>query len=407
MQHRLVNARQLEVLGWIADGCPDGVMSDSSYKTTSAALKNRGLAAVSKHGGWHATLTDAGRHYLDHGRYPDDEASSAKPAVQSTRPTPPTPKTQGATGTDTGLRRDAKLREPEPEPMAPLPSRTVPVPQRLTSPHPLAVELKTRGRFEVSKDLIPRALRIVHALAVAFEAQGWTVSAAGDSRDRWGHSWDAKDLFVVDTGEYKEGLRVREENDRTRHEPTAYELKEKQRWSYTSIPEYDYHPSGRIFIEIHSSFHGGRYRWSDRQRWTLEEKLGQVVDAIEVRSEEERERRIRREAAEAERKTKIDLAVEVAKVDLRESHREKVLLQQVDAWQQANQVRAYLAAMADSSARIEDPEAAAQAESWLQWCRLRMSSLDPLEGTIAFPADPEPTAEAIRPFLPDWMRRGW
>ena len=28
-------------------------------------------------------------------------------------------------------------------------------------------------------------------------------------------------------------------------------------------------------------------------------------------------------------------------------------------------------------------------------------------GIQAHPADPEPTAEAIRPFLPDWMRRGW
>lgn len=158
---------------------------------------------------------------------------------------------------------------------------------------------------------------------------------------------------------------------------------------------------------IHSSFRGGRYRRSDRQRWTLEEKLGQVVDAIEVRSQEEREERIRREAVEAERKRRIDIAVETAKVELRESYREQLLLQQVDAWQQANHVRAYLAAMVDRSARIADPEEAAQAEAWLQWCRLRMSSLDPLKGIIGLPADPEPTAEAIRPFLPDWIRRGW
>ena len=62
----------------------------------------------------------------------------------------------------------------------------------------------------------------------------------------------------------------------------------------------------------------------------------------------------------------------------------RVLLQQVDAWEQANRVRAYLAAMADRSVHIEDPEKAVGAERWLEWFRLRMSSLDPLERTIGY-----------------------
>jgi len=47
MQERPVNAQQLSVLRWIGDGCPDGVMADSSFKTSVVALGNRGLATIS------------------------------------------------------------------------------------------------------------------------------------------------------------------------------------------------------------------------------------------------------------------------------------------------------------------------------------------------------------------------
>jgi len=67
-----INARQLEILQWIADGCPHGVMKDYTYKTTAIALQGRRLVTVSrKGGGWQAQLTEVGVHYLRHGTYPD------------------------------------------------------------------------------------------------------------------------------------------------------------------------------------------------------------------------------------------------------------------------------------------------------------------------------------------------
>lgn len=77
-----VNARQLEVLQWIADGCPDGVMKDYTYKTTAVALQGRRLVTVTrKRGGWRAQLTAAGSYYLEHSRYPEDLPASGSPAV--------------------------------------------------------------------------------------------------------------------------------------------------------------------------------------------------------------------------------------------------------------------------------------------------------------------------------------
>lgn len=71
-----VNERQLEVLQWVADGCPDGKWDEgvTTYKLTATALQNRRLVKIRKgttvDKRWECTITEAGRHYLEHGDYP-------------------------------------------------------------------------------------------------------------------------------------------------------------------------------------------------------------------------------------------------------------------------------------------------------------------------------------------------
>ena len=71
---RPLTFRQLDVLRWIGDGCPPGRWADETHKASARALASRGLAQVgrpkSTGGAWSATLTEVGRYYLDHGRYP-------------------------------------------------------------------------------------------------------------------------------------------------------------------------------------------------------------------------------------------------------------------------------------------------------------------------------------------------
>jgi hypothetical protein len=71
---RPITSRQLDVLRWIGDGCPPGRWTDETHKASARALASRGLAQVgrpkSADGAWLATLTEVGRYYLDHGRYP-------------------------------------------------------------------------------------------------------------------------------------------------------------------------------------------------------------------------------------------------------------------------------------------------------------------------------------------------
>jgi hypothetical protein len=74
-------------LRWIADGCAGRDWPDESHKNTARALESRGLARVRRKGKlWHAVLTGDGRHYLDHGRYPQPPAPECPPASSLARP---------------------------------------------------------------------------------------------------------------------------------------------------------------------------------------------------------------------------------------------------------------------------------------------------------------------------------
>lgn len=66
-----LNERQVDVLRWIGDGCPDGRWTDFTFKTTATALASRRLVTVSKRGGtWSAAILPAGEHYLANSVYP-------------------------------------------------------------------------------------------------------------------------------------------------------------------------------------------------------------------------------------------------------------------------------------------------------------------------------------------------
>ena len=81
-----LNDRQREVLRWIADGCPAGVMEGHSHKTTARALATRRLVKVSKQkDSWSAELTADGRYYLDHDKFPAIRSSAKQPPRSSPR----------------------------------------------------------------------------------------------------------------------------------------------------------------------------------------------------------------------------------------------------------------------------------------------------------------------------------
>lgn len=108
-----INDRQLVVLRWIADGCPEGhwPKDDFTYKLSAKALKSRHLVTIRGHGPtWQATTTDAGSHYLEHGSYPPGHHLAPKAAKAAPREVEPT-----ESETRTSRRRRAITPSGEPE----------------------------------------------------------------------------------------------------------------------------------------------------------------------------------------------------------------------------------------------------------------------------------------------------
>jgi hypothetical protein len=87
-----LNQRQVEVLRWISDGCPNGRWADFTFKTTANALASRRLVTVSKRGGtWGAAVLPAGEFYLANSQYPPGHWAKRRRGQQVDLPTPVRP----------------------------------------------------------------------------------------------------------------------------------------------------------------------------------------------------------------------------------------------------------------------------------------------------------------------------
>lgn len=410
-----LNARQLEVLHWIADGCSEGVMQDFTYKTTAVALKNRHLVTISKRDGtWRAEVNDAGRHYLEHGEYPNaaTPAATTRPRIRRPREVAeraPAASERSAAALDAPADGDESVTPP-PAPSArePEPPR-VPVPGQLRRPHPIVAALRDdKSRFPITAVARNRALRIIQGLISASEREGYIAREVPHTRDGYGRvTWDSKSHFLIDTGECKVGIRMVQDTDRSPHVPTAYELAEQKRslWPRRRLPKYDHTPSERLRLEL-DGVYGRQARWNDGTRAPLEHKLPKVLEEIAALKEEAKQRRIAEEQREAERRRQWEAAMARAHRRLVEAHRAQVLMRDADNWRNAGLLREYLVGMREAVEAIVDEEEAENAREWLAWASGYVERLDPLKRRIAMPTGPEPTPKALEPFLDGWSPYG-
>ena len=275
----------------------------------------------------------------------------------------------------------------------------VPVPEQLKNPSPAVAALKEADHLAISGQPRSRALRLLQALAAAATGRGYTVTTAAAAKDQYGRPVrDPVHLHFGVRG-HDIGLSITQENERSEHIPTAAELARKERDSWYTIPRYDYSPAQRLRISLHGWFEQQQTSWADGARTSLDGKLGEILQQIEICSDLcERNRQVQRER-ENQRQLEEQRRVDRATARLIHSHRASVLDAQLTAWHKARQLDEYLTAMASRISQIDDPQAAAAASEWLTWARNHAAHLDPLSQPITMPPDPEPTAAALAPFL--------
>jgi hypothetical protein len=295
----------------VANGSPDGVWTDFTYKTVAYALAGRHLVLVERRrNSWRATITAQGTYYLQHGSYPPADIAggrtppgldTAKPAPERTEPAvsvspqsliddlqadgtmtladPPASTraayrsaisraiTEGLVPDGYALRHSGRdggdlvirlvVASELPVPAEKLPE--IVVPENLDGCHEAVRMLgDTDGLLlHVSEDARSRALRIARAIADECGRRGYDFGL----RD------DGKPSFRITVGEDGFDFALSEELDR-RVVPDEEKLA-TAKYSWQRIPSAAKDlPSGRLTLLLGHGY--GSVSWGDRKRWSLD-----------------------------------------------------------------------------------------------------------------------------------------
>jgi hypothetical protein len=164
---------------------------------------------------------------------------------------------------------------------------------------------------------------------------------------------------------------------------------------------YDSSATGELNIEALGWSNGRQSSWGDHKRWTLEDRLPQLMRELETQSAEAEQSRLAKEREDAERQRQWEAAMDSAKRRLVEDHRIEVLRSRVRAWQEADAIRAYCDAVEarHGTGGIANLDTA-------QWLELAREHADHAQRLPRMPVDPEITHDGLKPYLGRWSPYG-
>lgn len=430
-----LTARQVEVLQWIAQNCPDGVWQDFTYKTTAYALAARGLVTVDRRRRrWSASLTDDGQFYLLHGRYAQDTIPAGGVRAAGTTSgtgdfaaellaqltsgdghltmTSPSERQRAMyrraihflitghhipegfvlrhTGRDRG---DLTIRlQPEDEAPRPQPRPAVTVPQSAGAVCDEVRALASQIRLPVTEPTIERALRILQAIADECLARGWSLDCDPEDDRR----------LRIRAGECSFELSLREKL--VDSDVPDQDKLSMAKYPWQRIPLHSKKVgSGRLTLQL------GRYyrtkSWSDQSRWSLDDKLGALFAELDARAAEAREERRRREAELLRRQQAWDSAVLTAKKAYVVELNRRRLHEQARHHAQAQQLRDYARLLTEIIDNCTDASAADATRMWQRLAREEADRIDPVNHIdVLCYVEPDAVApDDYAPFMPAGM----
>jgi hypothetical protein len=435
-------------------------MEGYAHRVSAAALRSRGLLRVSGHGpSWRAELTRAGLALLselDTPPLPERDQPTRPQAAEQPRPKPapgrvlkteqlvadviaaggklllPDETMKG--GVNWRQRAYAAQRHgkvPDGKRLSvvwsnkgfeielldgtvsvELDTEPVPVPARVRNYHPAVREFRDQTyTHEVSRKLLTRALRIMHALAIELDRRGHKITCVRVRADAYSRSeWKATEegQFAVTLNSHEFKLRLSEKGVGLRGPWEAHKKRRDDdrnamrfdRWDVGRIEPFDKGATGQLELSI-LSYRSRQRAWGDRKRWNLEDRLPRLLAELEELAEKAEERRLAHEREEEERQRAWEAAMVLARERATRHHHLERLRRQVDAWQEAERIRRYCDAIEErhGNAVTADPEAT----RWLQFAR---QHADQAQRLPRMPADPELTSEDLTPFLGGWSPHG-
>ena len=226
----------------------------------------------------------------------------------------------------------------------------------------------------VAPSSIPRAMRLLAALIKAVDQRGGRVLPGGDK---------CKPASRIELEGVELFFRIREKTTQQPHVLTKKELRERAEGYHWSTPRYDYHPTGRLNLELSYAANWGTLRlFKDTQKNPIEDQLNHVLadvyltmDRI-IRNRVEQEK-IQQVQAENEQRQK-----ELAKEQALEQRRFEALLSEVSDWHTSQTIRAYLDAVRSVvDKRGDQIQTGSELDRWVRWATDHADHLDPLTPT--------------------------
>ncbi|MCA9670670.1 MAG: hypothetical protein KC503_33970 [Myxococcales bacterium] len=224
----------------------------------------------------------------------------------------------------------------------------------------------------VSREQLPRALRLADALVRAFDARGWPCTVTDDTT-------------VVDVKGVAVGLRIEEAIDSERRpvkpDVNAFAFHFNRHETFRT-------PSGRLLVAIEEQ--GRRLRrdmhrrWKDTKTRRMEDRLNNVIIGmlrLATAVREEDEDRERRQRAEAERQQQLQAALEEQRRLRHELAAEKqrvaLLHDEAVRWKSSDTLRQYIERVRARGAHPQLELAGAELDQWLSWADTQADRMDP------------------------------
>lgn len=186
----------------------------------------------------------------------------------------------------------------------------------------------------VSKESLPRALRIMNALIKACDARGFRISIVPEDQYSYRKSYKTCVSVLGETIEF--GLR--EFLKQTKRKLSPAERKDRP---WANEFEFSHNPSGRLTFEI-KTWGCSRKNWADSEKKKLEACLNDFIAGLIKAAVELRTRDIEREQEARKREEQQRRQEEIAKRKREEDARLQTLLNQTENWYRSKQIREYI-----------------------------------------------------------------
>lgn len=436
-----LSQKQGDVLTWVRDGCPANVYTEGwEHRIVARALERRGLVSIGGRGpSWVATITTAGRAWLASPPvaevlpYESEADQLIEQVLQAGG-------SLTITATDVELKQWERLvrmslkspNRPEGKQLtiarvggwgskewtiaftyyfedfvATVP---VPVPGRVGKYHPaIKAYLDNKDWHFVSKEHLPRAARILQAIAIEAERRSMQVLEPGKAKKNLGqpqykplrgHLW-----LVADFGEYSVEIKEIAGSGGAKRDYTREYGRRIPRWLGRRSTEFVSTGKFELILDGPLTPYQGQH-FRDAKSNTVEDRLPEVFAALDkyhLESDWRAEERLRQEAA---RQRHWEVAMDAAKLAYVRHSKWEHFVAMATRSEVVAGYRSFLDAAQLATPALPDKERAA-ALDYLAEMAATIDAQDPLASpALLVPTITEPTAEQLKPFLKEFNPYG-